>query len=271
MKKVLAVLFVAVFAPCVFAGQNPAAAFEKAVEQAAVKATAAQQDKVAEAKQQLKTSLKGFAEFASKQHYANFNFMFQSLDHVRQAYVDLRSLSVDAAREMVKEVNAPIVIDNGKNKIRIADYVRMESCVLGSYSQREEALWITWSNMLEEDLKAVPNKNGVVTADTQLDKNLPQAFATSVKGFRSYVGKAKTMNPNWVLQSMMNVMDTFNEYKNDPAAAKAMAKEFVKPVQGGWGGVVYPTTFIVDHACELYGPVQTELEQFAADLRKLSR
>ncbi len=159
MKKLLAVLVVAVFAPCVFAGQNNAsAAFNKAVEQAAVKATAAYENEVAQAKANLQASLKGFAKFAYKCQYSDYGYLFQALDSVREDYIALRGLSLSAAREMVNQVNAPIAIDGGKRTIRIADYVRMESCVLGSYSEREAALWDSWSYMLEEDLKAVGAK-----------------------------------------------------------------------------------------------------------------
>lgn len=271
MKKLLAVLVVAVFAPCVFAAPNPAAALDKAVEQAAVKATASHENKIAQAKASLLSSLKSFADFAYRQHYSDYSYLFQSMDDVRKDYIALRTLSLDAAREMAHKVNEPITIDNGAHTIRIADYVRMESCVLGSYSQREAALWDNWSNMLEADLKAAPVKKGAVTADTPLTPGLPQNFVYGVKGFRAYVGDAPAMNSNWVLQSMMTAMDAFNAHKDDPAAARAMAAEFVKPVQSGWGQVVYPKTFIINHACELYGPVQNDLMEFAADLDRLAR
>ncbi len=157
MKKLLALLFVAVFVPCVWA-QNvqekvQTAAFQKGLERSAAQA-AARQQKIVELKKDLANCLNGFAQFAYRQQYSNYSYLFQSLDGVRLTYIELREVSVDAAREMVEEVNKEIKIDNGRRTIRIADYVRMESCVLGSYSQREMQLWNSWSNMLEEDLKA---------------------------------------------------------------------------------------------------------------------
>ena len=129
--------------------------------------------------------------------------------------------------------------------------------------------------MLEEDLKAqkaVSAKPAVVTADTPLAEGLPDDFAKNVQSFRYVVGRMQQLNSNWVLQSMMGAMDSFNaNLKKHPQAAKAMAKEFVKPVKTGWGRTLSPVAFINDHACELYGPVQNDLYQFAADLQRLSR
>lgn len=271
MKKLLAVLVVAVFAPCVFAAPNPAAALNKAVEQAAVKATASHENKIAQTKASLLSSLQYFTRFAYSCEYSDYSYLFQALDGVREDYIALRTLSLDAAREMAHKVNEPIAINKGSRTIRIADYVRMETCVLGSYSQREADLWYTWSRMLEDDLKAVPVKKGAVTADTPLQAGLPKDFAYGVKGFRAYVGDAPAMNANWVLQSMMTAMDAFNAHKDNPAVAKAMAAEFVKPVQSGWGPVIYPQTFIINHACELYGPVQNDLMEFVSELDKWTR
>ena len=275
MKKLMALMLVAVMVPCAFA-QNAqekakAGALQKALSQSAAKAATSSQ-KVAQLKKDLENNVKAFAEFAYRQQYSDYSYLFQALDDVRVSYIELRKVSVAAAREMVNTVNQEIKINNGKNSIRIANYVRMESCVLGSTSQREMQLWDDWSNMLEVDLKAAPKK-GVVTADTPLAEGLPRDFAYGVEGFRSFVGNSQKMNANWVLQSMMTAMDTFNAYKKkgNVEQLEAMAKEFVKPVQSGWGETVYPIDFIIKHTCKLYGTVQYDLWQFASDLDALSR
>ncbi len=101
---------------------------------------------------QLRNSLAGFVKFAAGLPYSNYSFMFQGMDGVRESFMNLYKASKPAAKALAQEVNQPISIDNGKNKIRIADYVRMESVVLGSVSSREEARWIEFSNALENSL-----------------------------------------------------------------------------------------------------------------------
>ena len=247
---------------------------QKAVEQA--NAQAVKQNKtIAQLQESLADELAYFKKFAYNYAYYDYSMLFQGMDGVRKAYIALRETSKEAARQMAPKVNEAIVIAKGKHQLRIADYVRMESCMIGSYSEREAALWDAWSAMLEEDLKAqkaVSAKPAVVTADTPLAEGLPDDFAKNVQSFRYVVGRMQQLNSNWVLQSMMGAMDSFNaNLKKHPQAAKAMAKEFVKPVKTGWGRTLSPVVFINDHACELYGPVQNDLYQFAADLQRLSR
>ncbi len=275
MKKLMALMLVAVLVPCAFA-QNAqekakAGAFQKALSKSVAKAAAANKE-IDELKTSLRESVNYFEKIAYKMKYYNTGSFFQGLDQSRMLYMQLRDLSVTAAREMVAEINRPIQIDNGNRTIRIADYVRMESCVLGSYSPSIQEQWDDWSYYLEKDLKMIPRK-GVATEDTPLQEGLPNDFAVAVKGFRSYVYNAEKMNSDWVLESMMMAMDTFNAYKKkgNVEQLEAMAKEFVKPVQSGWGETVYPIDFIIKHTCKLYGTVQYDLWQFASDLDALSR
>ena len=278
MKKLAVLLLVSLFAPNVFAlsaaEKALAADVQKAVEQA--NAQAVKQNKtIAQLQERLADELAYFKKFAYNYAYYDYSMLFQGMDGVRKAYIALREASKEAARQMAPKVNEAIDIDKGKRQLRIADYVRMESCMIGSYSAREAALWDAWSAMLEEDLKAqkaVSAKPAVVTADTPLAEGLPVDFAKNVQSFRYFVGRMQGLNANWVLQSMMGAMDSFNaNLKKNPQAAEAMAKEFVKPVKTGWGRTLSPVAFINDHACELYGPVQNDLYQFAADLQRLSR
>lgn len=121
---------------------------------AKAKSTVAQEELKAVEPQvkQLRNSLAGFVKFAAGLPYSNYSFMFQGMDGVRESFMNLYKASKPAAKALAQEVNQPISIDNGKNKIRIADYVRMESVVLGSVSSREEARWIEFSNALENSL-----------------------------------------------------------------------------------------------------------------------
>lgn len=262
MKKLWVLLFVAVLTPSVFAGQNRASVFEKAVEQAAVAAVAAREGEVADAQAKLQHSLQLFAQAAYKHHYADYSFMFQALDPVRKAYLNLRALSEQAAREALQQVNQPVRINEGKNQLVIADYVRMEACVLGSFSQKEEALWNEWSRLLDEDAK---------TVTVEMEKDLPPFFASRLQALRLSVGKAQNINPSSLLQSIAGLMDEFNANKQDQTAARNMARAFVKPLKTGWGRELDPVAFIRDHACELYGQAQYDLENFADEVQRLSR
>ncbi len=129
-------------------------ALEADLKAAKAKSTVAQEELKAVEPQvkQLRNSLAGFVKFASGLPYSNYSFMFQGMDGVRESFMNLYKASKPAAKALAQEVNQPISIDNGKNKIRIADYVRMESVVLGSVSSREEARWIEFSNALENSL-----------------------------------------------------------------------------------------------------------------------
>lgn len=129
-------------------------ALEADLKAAKAKSTVAQEELKAVEPQvkQLRNSLAGFVKFAAGLPYSNYSFMFQGMDGVRESFMNLYKASKPAAKVLAQEVNQPISIDNGKNKIRIADYVRMESVVLGSVSSREEARWIEFSNALENSL-----------------------------------------------------------------------------------------------------------------------
>lgn len=129
-------------------------ALEADLKAAKAKSTVAQEELKAVEPQvkQLRNSLAGFVKFAAGLPYSNYSFMFQGMDGVRESFMNLYKASKPAAKALAQEVNQPISIDNGKSKIRIADYVRMESVVLGSVSSREEARWIEFSNALENSL-----------------------------------------------------------------------------------------------------------------------
>lgn len=91
-----------------------------------------------------------FAARAFQSNYYDYSYMFQSLDLVREAYLDLRKVSIAAAREAAPTVNRQISLAQGKIKIHIADYVRMESINLYT---TEQVKFDAFGEMLERDLK----------------------------------------------------------------------------------------------------------------------
>ncbi len=257
MKKLAILLLAAAFVPAAYASsvEEKAVGIQEALNKAALQA-AMQQNR-------LTKELNIFKEFAYKQPYYNYDFMFQSLDGVRAAYMELRkNLGTEERRALRMEMDEPVKIDSGNNQIQIVDYVNME---LVNLDPSEQKLWQEWANAMEEDRK------GTATA-RPAEVKLPDDFSRGMNSFRTFVGGLKQCNADWVLQSMMEAMDAFNaNVKKNPQTARAMAKEFVKPVQTGWGDTLNPVSFINNHACELYGPVQNDLYRFAADLQRLSR
>ncbi len=254
MKKLMVLLLLAAFVPAAFAAsvEDKANGIQKALDKAALQA-ARQQNR-------LSGELNTFKEFAYKQPYYNYDFMFQSLDGVRAAYMELRkNLGTEERLALRMELNEPVKIDFGNNQIQIVDYVHME---LVNLAPSEQKLWQEWDAAMEED------RNGMVLAE----RELPDDFGRGLENFRTFVGGLTQYNADWVLQSMMEAMDAFNaNVKKDPQSARVMAKEFAKPVKTGWGGMLDPVSFITDHACELSGPVQNDLENFAQEIQTLTR
>ncbi len=289
MKKVLALAVLTVLVPS-FLSANPFASvnpFEnkelgdkvaEKIEAARVSQTSQKED-VEKLKARLIKSLNYFVNVAKTRAYHEYDFMFQSLDSVRIDYMALRKASAKAAVEMAQEVNKPISINNGKGSITIYDYVNMESVVMASRSAREGELWEEWAIALGNDLKnndknakKVSMEEKGVTADTPLAEGLPKDFAYGVKTFRSYICNADKLNVNYALQNMMTAMDAFNSnLKKNPASAKIMAKEFIKPIKTKNGELLYPVSYITNNACYLYGPVQSDLEEFASKLKEYSK
>ena len=100
---------------------------------------------------------------------------------------------------------------------------------------------------------------------------MPADFKNVLKGYREYIQKAERLNSGWVLQSMMPVMDSFNRYMQENAAlAPVMAQMIQEPITAGWGGKVVTSTFIKDHACELW-QIGDQLEDFRDNLLKYTR
>ena len=254
MKKLFTALLLCVTATGLFAAVAPKADdLGKALEQAQAQAAAKQSEKVTQLQKQLEDSLAYFKKFAADLPYSNYSFMFQGMDSVRESYLNLRKADRAAAQAMVLKVNEPISIDNGSYQIRIADYVRMESVVLGSVSAREEATWREFSNALEADLsvaKAAQKATAKKTAKEQSVKDLakvssvpamqeelkkvePQVkqLKNSLTYFRKFAADLPYSNYSFMFQGMDSVRESFmGLYKASKPAAKALAKEVNEPI-----------------------------------------
>ncbi|WP_428059566.1 hypothetical protein [Candidatus Avelusimicrobium faecicola] len=196
-----------------------------------------------------------FTSAAKTRAYYDFNYNFQIMDPVREAFM---SLSQEEQVGVANMANQPVVFKNGK-KTTLEAYIRMESVNL---TQREQAVF--------DAFRAALTKASVSARNQAVNPALPKAYARAVVSLRQTV--SRTQDVNTVLQAVMAPMDEFYaQLEANPALGPAMAKEFVKPVQTS-GGVVKPAEFISAHAIEVLSqPTQDKLFEFVKDLNRLSR
>lgn len=196
-----------------------------------------------------------FTSATKTRAYYDFNYNFQIMDPVREAFM---SLSQEEQVGVANMANQPVVFKNGK-KTTLEAYIRMESVNL---TQREQAVF--------DAFRAALTKASVSARNQAVNPALPKAYARAVVSLRQTV--SRTQDVNTVLQAVMAPMDEFYaQLDANPALGPAMAKEFVKPVQTS-GGVVKPAEFISAHAIEVLSqPTQDKLFEFVKDLNRLSR
>lgn len=251
MKRIVLLLLLTLISPAVFAQTTVNAS---AIERAAKAAHNQKADQVSKLTAQTLADFKAFQKAAFRYQYYDYNFMFQSMDALRESYMQLRGASETAAKSVAPQINEPIAIANGQRSIRLAAYLNMETCTLW---QSEQLKFDAFAEALQADLQ-----EGVA---------LPAEFKQTLASFREYVKNSKQLNSNWVLQSMMPVMDVFNKYaKANSPLVPAMARQIQEPMPAGWGGEVVASTFIKDHSCELW-QIEDQLEDFRANLLKYTR
>ena len=212
-------------------------------------------DKLSDAQLTFARAWVDFTSAAKTRAYYDFNYNFQIMDPVREAFM---SLSQEEQVGVANMANQPVVFKNGK-KTTLEAYIRMESVNL---TQREQETFDAFG-------AALANAQAGAAIRT-VSAALPKAYAEAVVSFRKTV--SRTQDVNTVLQAVMAPMDEFYaQLDANPALGPAMAKEFVKPVQTS-GGVVKPAEFISAHAIEVLSqPTQDKLFEFVKDLNRLSR
>lgn len=257
MKKLFVWSLLVVLTPCVFAQEGVnVSAIARAVKAGQAKQAA----RVTASEKQVLEAWEQFKKQAATFNYYDYNWMFLSLDGVRQAYMELREKSVSAARKCAAELTKPVSIADGKRSIKVVSYVNMESCNLW---QTEQAKFDVFARTLQEDAAAAQQQSAAAS--------LPVEFTQALSSFRQYVQRSKEMHSSWVLQSLMPAMDAFNrQMKKDPSVGPAMAKELQKPISAGWGGKVVASNFIKHHSNEVFS-MQYELDAFANQLERLAK
>ena len=199
-----------------------------------------------------------FAKSVQAKQYHDFNYVFQAMDKVRVSFMVFQEGSSEVAARVAKEINRPVEIANGAYFLTLENYLRMETVNL---PQREQVKFDEFHAALVKALD--------YAAVVEVNSALPKEYAESVVAFRKFVYGTKSLNSNWILQSMMNPMDEFNaQLQKNPQLGPAMAKEFVKPIKTSWG-VVEPLDIINEYAITLQGPVQDDLFDFRDNLVRL--
>lgn len=115
----------------------------------AVDASTAKNTEIAAKKKDVLRAFGEFSQMASFLHYYDYHALFQSMDELRKAYMDLRKTSPKAAREIASQINAPVTLDGGK-VIYVEAYLRMETCTL---PESEQVKFDAFGDALREDLK----------------------------------------------------------------------------------------------------------------------
>ncbi len=264
MKKTALLLILAVMTPCLFAQSSVNVA---AIERAAKTARGQQVSQINTLTENVLSALKSFRRQVASYNYYDYDFMFQSMDGLRVEYMILRAKSVEAAQKIAPQIDEPISIANGKNTIRLSAYINMESCTLW---ETEQVKFEAFGKALREDLRQ--NKKSAQSQVKEIQQNtvFPEDFQYALDSYRKYVRESQTLKADWILQSMMPVMDSFNRnMKKDPSLGKAMAEALEEPIKSGWGATVVTSAFLADHSCEVW-PIEDQLESFRRNLLKLA-
>ena len=93
-----------------------------------------------------------------------------------------------------------------------------------------------------------------------------------LESYRRGIKGMKDLNSSHLVQSTVSLMDVFMPLvKQNPAEAKRLAREIVKPVKAGWFDREVDVFYIItNHACEVW-QVEDKLESFAETLKELNK
>lgn len=108
--------------------------------------------------------------------------------------------------------------------------------------------------------KAVANQKPDLT-------HLKQAVITSSAVAKNEIARMKEPNFSWAFQSLVKVMEAYQELRQvSPAAAVAVSAEVNAPFKAGWGETLTVTQLINRESIVLYGSLQDEFNAWGAQL-----
>ena len=163
---------------------------------------------------------------------------------------------------VVAQIEKPIVAGWGETII-ISEYIKENSDELKSGLFAEER--IAYLGAFREIL--------VKYSQPQYSKGAQMLLGVGyLESYRKGIEGMKDLNSSHLVQSTVSLMDGFMWIKEkNPAVAKRLAREIVKPVKAGWfDGEVDVFYIITNHACEVW-QVEDELEAFAETLKELNK
>ena len=154
--------------------------------------------------------------------------------------------------------NIPFTFANGK-EARLASYMSTE---IKNLPENERSFYYSCADNLLDKMKDICKSELLLPSDFQRDLNV----------YRNMVKSSEELNSSFVLQSLLPVMDSFNQYiATIPALGSVMANELQQPLKAGWGGKVVTSEFIKHHSSEVPASVQYELDTFADQLERLAK
>lgn len=110
--------------------------------------------------------------------------------------------------------------------------------------------------------KAVANQKPDLT-------QLKQAVITSSVLAKNEIARMKEPNFSWAFQSLVKVMEAYQELREiSPAAAVAVSAEVNAPFKAGWGEKLTVTQLINRESIVLYGSLQDEFNAWGAQLEE---
>lgn len=257
MKKGLILsVFAVLAAGSVFAfpsGYFPKGEVE-AVNAAVEKAVAAKKQDIRALEKAVLTSSVAAKDEIARMKEPKFDWAFQSLVKVMEAYRALRNVSVAAAQSAAVEINAPFTTGWGET-LTITQLINRESVVLFPSVQEDFNLW--GAQLQQDEAGSVKSP-----AAQQVLNCLAQA--------RQSIAAAKEYNPNFILQTLTYVMDSHNALrKNNPALAALLSREINKPMKTGYSKQkLVVSQFVSMESVNAYGSLQYELDSWAQALER---
>ncbi len=183
-----------------------------------------------------------------------FNWVFQSLVKVMDAYQALRNVSVSAAQAAAVEVNAPFKTGWGET-LTITQLINRESVVLQGSVQDD---FNVWAAQLQKDESA------------SLKSPAAQLVLSRLDTARQYIASAKEYNPSFILQTLASVMDEHNALRKiNPALAALVSHEINKPIKTGYSKQnLVVSRFVAMESVNVYGSLQYELDAWAQNIER---
>lgn len=195
------------------------------------------------------------------------NIVFMADDFIRDyaknpqatSFIGFEPKNEEAVRQVVAQIEKPIMAGWGE-KIIISEYIKENLDEVKSKWFSEEPI------VYLEDFQYLLVKY----SQPQYSKEGKMVLGY-LESYRKGIEGMKDLNSSHLVQSTVSLMDVFMPLvKQNPAEAKRLAREIVKPVKAGWfDGEVDVFYIITNHACEVW-QVEDELEAFAETLKKLN-